>query len=816
MLIKSDYKSGSNSFVIGLKLLGLIAGIELLIMLSFSFLQVNKWMSPHMMSFADTLLLSILSALTIYIVVVRPMKTLNEFTCIETDLEESEKRYRRLFETSNDGIMILDFETGQVKDVNPFLLSLFDAEHEEFIGKEFSQIRYFNDFDKKGTALRELREKGLVHYDGVILETVDGRQVITEFVGNVYQEGSYKVIQLNFRDITDRKKAEDELIDRARQATLGAEIGKALVQQEDLRTLLQLCTESIVKNLDAAFARIWIFQENINALHLMASAGMYTHIDGNHKSIPIGKYKIGKIAENKKPHLTNTVIGDPQISDQEWAKLEKMVAFAGHPLVVGEKLVGVMAMFSKKPLQESALTALSSISDEIALGIERKKAEDRIHFLAYYDNLTNLPNRYFFKELVKKTIEYANRYKHTFSVAIIDLDDFNRINDTLGNIIGDKFLKIVSSRLLNTLRSSDFVSRIFDEEEPIARMGGDEFIVLLHGLDDTENYVHVAHRILNELSQAYELDGSEVFITASIGIAVYPDDGKDVENLIKNADTAMHYAKKRGKNNFQFYSKSMNENALELLTLETNLRRTIERQEFLLYYQPQVDLATRTIIGMEALIRWKTPEGNLISPAKFIPLAEANGLIVPISKFVLQTGCLQNKKWQEACSKRISVAINVSARQFGQKGFVQEVLTVIEDIKLDPQYLELEITETTIMTDPKRAVSNLEQLKDAGIKISLDDFGTGYSSLNYLQRLPLDVVKIDISFIRNVVSNSNDAAIVKTIIAMAHNLNLKVIAEGVEDENQLEFLRKHDCDMIQGYLFSPPVPAEDFFDLLTR
>nr|CBX27252.1 Uncharacterized signaling protein PA1727 [uncultured Desulfobacterium sp.] len=785
-------------------------------MLSFSFFQVNKWMSPHMMSIADTLLLSILSALMIYILVVRPMKTLSEFAHVETDLRESEKRYRRLFETSDDGIMILDFETGQVKDVNPFLLNLFGAEREEFIGKEFPQIRCFNDFDIKGIELRELREKGRVHHDGMALETIDGRHVITEFIGNVDQEGFQKVIQFNFRNITDRKKAEDELIDRARQATLGAEIGKVLVQQKDLRSLLQLCTESIVKNLDAAFARIWIFQEDENALHLMASAGMYTHIDGNRKIIPVGKYKIGIIAEEKKPHLTNTVIGDPQISDQEWAKREKMVAFAGHPLVVDERLVGVMAMFSKKPLQDTALMALASISDGIALGIEKKKAEDRIHFLAYYDNLTNLPNRYFFKELVNKTIEYANRYKHTFAVVIIDLDDFNRINDTLGHNVGDKFLKIVSSRLLNTLRSSDFVARIFDEEEPIARMGGDEFIVLLHELDNDGNCVHVAHRILNELSQAYELDGSEVFITASIGIAVYPDDGRDVENLIKNADTALHYAKKRGKNNFQFYLKSMNETALELLTLETNLRRALERQEFLLYYQPKVDLTTRKIIGMEALIRWKTPEGILISPAKFIPLAEANGLIVPIGKFVLQTGCLQNKKWQEACSKRISVAINVSGRQFGQKDFVQEVLTVIEDTKLDPQYLELEITETIIMTDPKRAVRDLEKLKEMGIQIALDDFGTGYSSLNYLQRLPLDAMKIDISFIRNVVTDPNDAVIVKTIIAMAHNLNLKVIAEGVEDEHQLEFLREHGCDIIQGYLFSPPVPAEEFFDLLTR
>lgn len=816
MLRKSDYKSGSHSFAIGLKLLGLIAGVELFIMLLFSFLQVHKWMSPFMMSIIDTLLLSILSAIMIFFWVVRPIRALEELARAETALKESERRYRRLFETSNDGIMILDFDAGQVKGVNPFIINLFGGTPKEYLGKEFWQIRHFNDFVREEIKLRELQEKGHVHYDGLPIEASDGRQVIMECGSNVYQEGSQKLIQLNFRDITDQKKAEVELIERTRLAELGSEIGAILVKHEDLRSQLQLCTESIVKHLDAAFARIWILNEEENVLELKASAGMYTRLDGYHSIKKVGELKIGIIAKEKKPHLTNTVIGDPMIADQEWAKREGMIAFAGHPLVLSDKLIGVMAMFSKKPLHEAALKALASISDEIALGIERKKAEDQIHFLAYYDSLTGLPNRYFFRELLKEAIEYATRYKRSFAVAIIDLDDFNRINESLGHNFGDELLKIVSSRLLNILRSSDYVARIYDDEEPIARMGGDEFIVLIQELDSVLNASHVARRILDELSQPYELVGREVFITTSIGIALFPDDGEDVENLIKNADTALYHSKKKGKNHFRFYTKSMNETAIELLTLETDLHRAIERQEFLLYYQPKVDLSTRKIIGMEALIRWKTPEGDLISPGKFIPLAEANGLIVPIGKFVLQTACLQNKMWQEAYTEKISVAINVSGLQFGQKDFVQDVITALKSTNLDPQYLELEITETTIMTDPERAVRNLNELKEVGVQISLDDFGTGYSSLNYLQRLPLDAIKIDISFIRNVVTDFNDAVIVKTIIAMAHNLNMKVIAEGVEDEQQFEFLKEHGCDIIQGYLFSPPLPAENFFDLLTQ
>jgi diguanylate cyclase (GGDEF)-like protein len=659
---------------------------------------------------------------------------------------------------------------------------------------------------------------GYISFDIILI--INYQFPIELVTGCVFLGGAvfvFIIMNISQGTITTLQKAEDELFERARHAELGAEIGAALVKHGDLRSQLQLCTESIVKNLDAAFARIWVLdEEDENILKLMASAGMYTRLDGNHSIIKIGELKIGIIAKEKMPHLTNTVIGDPMITDQEWAIREGIIAFVGHPLVLSDKVAGVMAMFSKKPLQEAALKTLASISDEVALGIERKKAEDKIYSLAYYDSLTGLPNRYFFRELLERSIEYANRYKHSYAIVLIDLDDFSRINDTLGHDVGDELLKVVSSRLLKTLRSSDYVARIYDEEEPIARMGGDEFTVLLQEVNNVVNASKVARRILNKLSQAYELGGRELFVTASIGIAVYPDDGKNVENLIKNADTALYHVKKRGKNNFQFYSKSMNETALELLTLETNLRRAIERQDLLLYYQPKVDITTRKIIGMEALIRWKTPEGGLISPAKFIPLAEENGLIIPIGKFVLQNACLQNKMWQEAFPEKVSVAINVSGLQFGQKYFVQDVLTALEDANLDPQYLDLEITETIIMIDPERAVRSLNKLKEVGIHISLDDFGTGYSSLSYLQRLPFDAIKIDISFIRNVVTNLNDAAIVKAIIAMAHNLNLKVVAEGVEDEQQLNFLEEHQCDIIQGYIFSPPVPAEEFFDLLTQ
>ncbi len=607
--------------------------------------------------------------------------------------------------------------------------------------------------------------------------------------------------------------ANQKLSEQTSQALLGYEIGKVLVRDIDLQSLLQLCTESIVRNLDAAFARIWAMDEKKNRLELMASAGMYTHLDGNHRYIPIGSLKVGMIAKEKKPYLTNEVLGDPLISDQEWVRREGMAAFAGHPLVIGDKLVGVMAMFAKQPLQDITLKALASISDEIALGIERKRSEEQIHFLAYYDRLTGLPNWHYFKKILEKAVVFAARYQQTFALCHIDIDDFGRINNTLGHKAGDECLKIVSSRLSNALRNSDDLARMSAEVSPLARRGNDEFIILLQAVDSAEKAAHAVDRIRRELSSPYQLDGHEVFLSASIGLVLYPDDGDDVDDLLKNVETAMISAKKGGKNNFRFYSKQMNEAALEMLDLEAKLRKAIEERAFLLYYQPKVDITTRKTVGMEALLRWKGPDGGFISPAKFIPLAEANGLIVPIDNFVLKAACLQNKKWQESGLEKMSVGVNVSGLQFGRTDFVQNVLTALDNSGLEPRYLELEVTETTIMIDPERAVRNLNELKEIGVQVSLDDFGTGYSSLNYLKQLPLDSMKIDISFIRKVAADPKDAAIVKTIIAMAHNLNLRVVAEGVEDEQQLEFLKGHDCDLIQGYLFSPAVPAVEFPEL---
>jgi diguanylate cyclase (GGDEF)-like protein/PAS domain S-box-containing protein len=449
---------------------------------------------------------------------------------------------------------------------------------------------------------------------------------------------------------------------------------------------------------------------------------------------------------------------------------------------------------------------------------ESKKAAEKIHLLHYYDSLTGLPNRTFHKELIKRSIEHAQRHKEIFAIIYIGLDNFQRINDTLGYKIGDLLLKAVADRLVNSLRKSDYVARS-DEGETVnivSRVGGDQFIILAHDLKQAQDAAIATRRLHEKISASYDLSGREVFMTASIGIALYPDDGTDVDDLLKNAEKAMRYTKNEGKNNYQFYSRSMNSFVLELLTLESNLHKALERNELALYYQPKVDAATRMVKGMEALIRWKHPDKGLIPPIQFIPLAETNGLIIPIGEFVIRTACMQIKAWQEAGYKQMNISLNVSSRQFDQQNLIEIVKEALQDAMIPPQCLELEITESIIMRNPEKAIRTLTELKAMGIQIAIDDFGTGYSSLSYLKRLPLDFLKIDQSFVKNLASNPSDRAIVRATIAMAHSLNLKTIAEGVETEEQLSFLQEHGCDEIQGYLFSRPLPAEEIQGILAK
>jgi diguanylate cyclase (GGDEF)-like protein/PAS domain S-box-containing protein len=435
---------------------------------------------------------------------------------------------------------------------------------------------------------------------------------------------------------------------------------------------------------------------------------------------------------------------------------------------------------------------------------ERKAAEKRIHYLAHYDELTGLPNRNLLRDRLVQTIAHADRYREPIWVVSVDLDRVKYISDTLGQESGDMLLKTVAERMQWTVRDID----------TLARISGDKFVLILADNFDENLGVGVFQRILNVVAQPLAVKGNELVLSCSIGVAVYPTDGEDAETLLKHADIAGHRAKEIGRNNFQFYTSAMNDRALERLRLEGDLRDAVEREEFVLHYQPQVDLRTGHIIGMEALIRWEHPELGMVPPAKFIGLAEETGLIVPIGKWVIRTACAQNKAWQQAGLGNLRMAVNLSAIQFGQHDFVQSIAAVLEETGLEPQHLEIELTESLVMTEVEHAIEILRALKALGVQLSIDDFGTGYSSLSYLKRFPIDVLKIDQSFVRDMMDHPEDAAIVASIISLAHSLKLHVVAEGVETADQLSSLQRQGCDAMQGYFFSRPVAARAFETLL--
>ncbi|MEJ2682973.1 MAG: EAL domain-containing protein [Candidatus Sulfobium sp.] len=449
----------------------------------------------------------------------------------------------------------------------------------------------------------------------------------------------------------------------------------------------------------------------------------------------------------------------------------------------------------------------------------REETEEQFRVLAYYDTLTGLPNRAMFKEVLGQAIRTAEREKNAeVALLFIDLDYFKRVNDTLGHEVGDELLRAVTERLLVSTRSSDYISRSETSGAPgvLSRLGGDEFTVLLHDLSHNEDAGKVAARIQNDLAGAFVIRGREIFITASIGIALYPYDGKNVQDLLKNADVAMYQAKSRGRNNYQYYSSALNFAALEALTMEHKLHKAVENDELLLFYQPKKSLVKNSIVGMEALLRWRPADGDLVKPSQFIPIAEESGLIIDIGKWALRHACIQAKEWQEAGYDPLVMSVNLSSRQFDQKDLVEVVSAALADSGLEARYFELEITESAVMRDPDGAWKVLGMLKEMGVTITIDDFGTGYSSLNYLRTIPLDYLKIDRSFVLNIGRERSDEAIIKAIMGIAHSLGLGVVAEGVENEEQLTFLRAHGCDEIQGYIVGRPVPSSEVTTLLVK
>ncbi len=436
--------------------------------------------------------------------------------------------------------------------------------------------------------------------------------------------------------------------------------------------------------------------------------------------------------------------------------------------------------------------------------IERKRYQEQLERQANYDMLTGLPNRTLLHDRLRQSV-FAQRDERSMAVVFIDIDHFKFVNDSLGHRVGDELLKSIGERLKLVVREGDTV----------ARLGGDEFVLILNDQPQQDVIFRAMQRICSKVAEPSLISGKELYVTCSAGISLYPQDGRDVDTLLKNADAAMYRAKEHGRNNFQFYTAEMNALVNERLAMEQSLRQAVERKEFVLYYQPKVSLRSGAIVAAEALLRWRHPERGLVSPDRFIHLAEETGLIVPIGEWVLREACTQNLLWQKVGLRPITISVNVSARQFRHNILAKTVSGILAETGLDPSHLDMELTESIIMQDVEATIATLRELKSLGVGLSIDDFGTGYSSLSYLKDLPIDTLKIDRAFVRDITADqSNDRVLAWAIISLAHSLGLKVIAEGVENKDQVNFLRKHRCDEVQGYYFSKPVPPEEFRKLL--
>ncbi|MEH2022457.1 EAL domain-containing protein [Nostoc sp.] len=616
------------------------------------------------------------------------------------------------------------------------------------------------------------------------------------------------------RDITEQKQASAELRQRDRLLQAVAEAANYLLGEMNYETGIDRALAVLGEAAKAD--RAYLFQNHPHPVTQEIAVSLrfeWTHsfIKSTHQHWQNQTYEASGLAR------WYTVLSSGQsisgitekfpVAEQEFLIRDGIQSLLLVPLRLENDFWGYIGLadctFERHWSKHEESTLLTMAASIISTR-QRQQVEEKIRYQALHDLLTGLPNRLLFNELLCKILPNATRNGESLAVIFLDLDRFKVINDTLGHTLGDQLLQSVAQRLNDSLRGGD----------TIARWGGDEFTILLPRVNDIEEVTLVACRILQALEDAFHLQGHELYVTASLGIALLDNNSPDAETLIQHADAALYYAKDKGRNNYQFYSVSLSAKNPELLTLEKSLRYALERNEFTLYYQPRVNIATEEITGMEALLRWQHPEMGLVAPSVFIPLVEESGLIVPIGEWVLRTACIQNKIWQDAGFPPIMMAVNLSLKQFRQPKLVETIATILEQTGLEPRFLELEIMETTAIEDLNFTRTVLQNLQQMGIYISIDDFGTGHSSLSRLQLLPLHNLKIDKSFIQNLTQDVKVAHIIKAIVTLGHSLGLKLTAEGVEKEEELEFLKSIDCEDVQGFLFYRPLTAKIATEIL--
>lgn len=670
-----------------------------------------------------------------------------------------------------NALIVIDPD-GMIKTVNRATLNLLGYTEDELAGRPIEFI-FADDSPFKGI--------GPGVFESTYLSK-DRRKIPVLISGSVMRSaaGQIQGIISLAQDITERKKSEEALQESQRvlSTLMGNLPGMAYRSKSDQAWTLEFASQG-------ALELTGYSPDDLIGSKRISFAQLIHPDDLNHVRTEIGT----ALKENRSFQLIYRIID--QSGKEKW---------------VWEQGTGVYTPTGEPVALEGFIIDIT----------ERKLSEERLQYLAHHDALTGLPNRALFLEHLRLALITAARHQRLVAVLFLDLDRFKLINDTLGHASGDLLLKAVAERLTASLRRSDTVARLQNHSNTVARLGGDEFTLLLTDIAQTQDVPVIVQRIANAFIAPFIVEGHELFVTPSIGISLYPNDGENAEKLLRNADMALYRAKDQGRNNYQFYLPEMNVKVSERLAMENHLRRALEREELLLHYQPQVDLNTGRIIGMEALVRWHRPDSGLVSPAKFIPLAEETGLIIPLGEWVLRAACAQNKAWQESGLPPIRIGVNLSGRQFQQKGLIETVRRALGETRLSAEYLELELTESILMQKVETITSALSELDAMGIQISIDDFGTGYSSLSYLKRFPISKLKVDRSFVNDITTDPDDAAITAAIITMAHSLKLKVVAEGVETADQLAFLKSLKCDGMQGYLFSRPLPSKEATELLKK
>lgn len=686
---------------------------------------------------------------------------------VEAALIESHRRFRMLFEQAPVGIAISS-PSGVMLDANPAFLKMF--------GRDIDELQGSHAIDHCAVACRKQMTEKLgnsttapidrcIRNGAVLRKNGDIVPVVTHVAPIQLPDGLARVCFSI--DVTDRKRMEQEA-DRSK--------------------------ERLDLALQGSNLALWDYDLSSGAVYLSKE---WKHILGEEQTeitTSIGAlFELVHPEEREQLNQLRVAVlkGETPVYEVE----HRVATASGEWIWIHSR--------GKVVERDSCGKALRMAGTNADI-TERKRNEERLTYLAQYDTLTGLPNRHLLYDRLMLAMARARRNQQLMALILLGMDRFKEINDTFGRGAGDRVLQTVTARLKDCLRDVD----------TIARLAGDEFTVVLEGINAVEEIVTVAHKIRDSLSDPVLLEGREIFLTASIGIATYPSEVDDVEGVLKQADFAMYHAKGEGRNTYQFYRAELRSKQGDRLGLEAQLRRALQREEFVLHYQPQVELKTGRIVGAEALLRWRHPERGMIPPSAFIPLAEETGLIVPIGEWVLRTACAHNRALQDAGHAPIVMAINLSARQFREKNLVDVIGRSLKDTGLDPRYLELEITESMLVHQVEEVVATLGKLSQMGIQLSIDDFGTGYSSLSYLRRFPVQKLKIDQSFVRDITSNPDDAAIALAVIAMAHSLKLKVIVEGLETKEQLDYLRRHDCDEMQGYYFSRPLPPEELACLL--